>query len=88
MRFEHVIVLLVIALLGAPARSEDNTAKPDRFAPLRFVAGTWRGDQTCQPGATPERTYEFILNERFLQDTNTSTCPNRRRTRTEKSTIT
>ena len=76
MGFGHVIVLLVIALLGAPARSQDSAARPDRFAPLRFLAGTWRGDQSGQPGrGTAERTYEFILNDRFLQEKDTSTYP-------------
>ena len=76
MGFGQVIVLLVIALLGAPARSQVNAGKSDRFAPLRFLAGTWRGDQAGQPGrGTAERTYEFILNERFLQEKNTSTYP-------------
>ena len=50
--------------------------KPDRFARLRFLSGTWRGDQAGQPGrGTAERTYQFILNDRFLQETNTSTYP-------------
>jgi hypothetical protein len=40
------------------------------------LAGTWLGDQAGQPGrGTAERTYQFILNDRFLQETNTSTCP-------------
>ena len=41
-----------------------------------MLAGTWLGDQAGQPGrGTAERTYQFILNDRFLQETNTSTCP-------------
>jgi hypothetical protein len=68
--------LLVIALLGTPAGAQEGTARPDRFAPLRFLAGTWRGDQAGQPGrGTAERTYEFILDGRFLQEANTSTYP-------------
>ena len=76
MSVQHVAILLVIALLGAPARSQESAARPDHFAALRFLAGTWRGDQAGQPGrGIAERTYEFILNERFLQETNTSTYP-------------
>ena len=46
------------------------------FGPLRFLAGAWRGDQAGEPGqGTAERTYQFVLNDRFLQETNTSTYP-------------
>jgi hypothetical protein len=69
-------VLLIIALLGAQPGAQEAASKPDRFAALRFLAGTWRGDQAGQPGrGTAERTYQFILNDRFLQETNTSTYP-------------
>lgn len=55
---------------------QEGAPKADPFAPLRFLAGTWRGDQSGQPGqGTAERTYQFILNDRFLQETNTSTYP-------------
>jgi hypothetical protein len=78
MSIRHIAILLVIALLGASARGQEGTAKPDRFAPLRFLVGTWRGDQAGQPGrGTAERTYQFILDDRFLQETNTSTYPPR-----------
>jgi hypothetical protein len=76
MNIRHFTIPLVIALLCAPAGSQEGAGKPDRFAPLRFLAGTWRGDQAGQPGrATAERTYQFVLNDRFLQETNTSTYP-------------
>jgi hypothetical protein len=78
MSIRHIAILLVIALLGASARGQEGAAKPDRFAPLRFLGGTWRGDQAGQPGrGTAERTYQFILDDRFLQETNTSTYPPR-----------
>ena len=67
-------ILLVIALLVPTLQAQSGAPKPDRFAPLRFLAGQWRGDQAGQPGqGTAERTYQFILNDRFLQETNTST---------------
>jgi hypothetical protein len=76
MGIQPVAILLAIGLLGAPARHQETAAEPDHFAPLRFLAGTWRGDQAGQPGrGTAERTYQFILNDRFLQETNTSTYP-------------
>jgi hypothetical protein len=71
-----VTLLLVAAALSAPALARQSAPKADHFAPLRFLAGTWRGDQAGQPGqGTAERTYQFILNDRFLQETNTSTYP-------------
>jgi hypothetical protein len=73
---QRIAILLVIGFLGAPVGAQQGASKPDRFAPLRLFAGTWRGDQAGQPGrGTAERTYQFILNDRFLQETNTSTYP-------------
>jgi hypothetical protein len=73
---QRIAILLVIALVTAQTSAQQGTSKPDRFAALRFLAGTWRGDQAGQPGrGTAERTYQFILNDRFLQETNTSTYP-------------
>ena len=76
MWIKRIAVLLIIALMGAQPGAQQTAPKPDRFAALRFLAGTWRGDQAGQPGrGTAERTYQFILNDRFLQETNTSTYP-------------
>jgi len=75
-RTDHIALLLVIASLAAQAGAQQSASKPDRFAALRFLAGTWRGEQAGQPGrGTAERTYQFILNDRFLQEDNTSTYP-------------
>jgi hypothetical protein len=61
-----------VALVGA----QENTLKTDRFAALRFLVGTWQGDQAGKPGhGAAERTYAFVLNDRFLQETNKSTYP-------------
>jgi hypothetical protein len=68
--------ILLVAVFAVSAYGQEAVPKADRFAPLRFLAGTWRGDQAGQPGqGTAERTYRFILNDRFLQETNTSTYP-------------
>jgi hypothetical protein len=70
------VMLVVLALLGGRVGAQESASKADRFAALRFLAGTWRGDQAGQPGqGTVERTYQFILNDRFIQETNTSTYP-------------
>jgi hypothetical protein len=71
-----IVALLLTVVLAAPASAQQGASQSDRFAALRFLAGTWRGDQSGQPGrGTAERTYQFILNDRFLQETNTSTYP-------------
>src|SRR6186997_1509857 len=82
MNIRRFAILLTIAFLGAQASAQQVASKPDRFAPLRFLAGTWRGDQTGQPGrGSAERTYQFILDDRLLQDTNTSTYPPREKSK-------
>jgi hypothetical protein len=71
----RICLVLAVSVLGFQAHAQD-VVRVDRFGPLRFLAGTWRGDQSGQPGnGTAERTYQFILNDRFLQETNTSTYP-------------
>lgn len=83
MGIQRIAILLVIASLGAQLDARQSASKPDRFAALRFLAGTWRGDQAGQPGrGTAERTYQFILNDRFLQETNTSTYPPQEKNKT------
>jgi len=75
-RIQRIAMLLAITVLAAPAAGRQDAAKPDRFATLRFLAGSWRGEQAGQPGrGTAERTYQFILDDRFLQETNTSRYP-------------
>ena len=74
MRIHRIAVLVAIAFVGVPAGAQQGAPRADRFAAMRFLVGTWRGDQAGQPGrGTAERTYQFILNDRFLQETNTST---------------
>ena len=76
MSIPRISILLVIALLGPHASAQQGASEPDRFAPLRFLAGTWKGDQAGHPGrGAVERTYQLILNDRFLQEANTSTYP-------------
>lgn len=80
---QRLSTVLLIACLAALAGAQDSSSKSDRFTPLRFFAGTWRGDQAGQPGqGTAERTYQFILNDRFLQETNTSTYPPQQKNKT------
>src|SRR5215469_3458470 len=68
--------LLLLTAGGIPIFCQPPASSSDLFAPLRFFVGSWRGDQSGQPGrGTSERTYEFVLNDRFLQVKNTSTYP-------------
>jgi hypothetical protein len=74
--FRRAISLVLLtwgvgSIFGQQPLSDSNL-----LARLRFFVGSWRGDQSGQPGdGTSERTYEFVLNDRFLQVKNTSTYP-------------
>jgi len=60
--------------LGAPAYAEEPASDP--WLPIRFLLGQWNGSSTGQAGeGTATRQYEFILGERFIRETNTSTYP-------------
>jgi hypothetical protein len=68
--------ILLLTSSSVPVLGQQSTVKSDPYAPLRFFVGSWRGDQNGQPGhGTAERTYAFVLNDRFLQENNTSTYP-------------
>jgi hypothetical protein len=77
-RRRGVALLLACALLTAcglrAARAEEAApAKPDPFAPVRFLAGEWRGTASGEPGeAVVERSYAFVLQGRFLRERNLS----------------
>ncbi len=46
------------------------------WTPLEFLAGNWHGTGSGQPGSGQyERTYEFILNHKFLHVRGKSTYP-------------
>src|SRR5262245_1107714 len=70
------IILLLVTAAATSICGQATAPSSDVFAGLRFFVGSWRGDQSGQPGkGTSERTYEFVLNDRFLQVKNTSTYP-------------
>lgn len=51
-----------------------DSAKPDPWAPVRFMIGRWEGTTQGEPGTgTVVRTYEFVLGNRFIQERNVST---------------
>ena len=44
------------------------------WTPFNFFVGSWEGTGTGQPGASQvERTYQFVLNGKFLHVKNKST---------------
>lgn len=66
---------LVLAFLLAAA-SPAPDAKPDPWAPVRFMVGAWRGESQGEPGqGAVEREYRFVLGDRFLHERNVSTYP-------------
>ena len=68
--------ILLLTSAGGRILGQQTAAQSDSYAPLRFFVGAWRGDQNGQPGhGTVERTYAFVLNDRFLLEKNTSTYP-------------
>jgi hypothetical protein len=63
--------------------TSDRAVTTDSFGPLKFLVGTWRGEQSGEPGhGTAERTYSFVLNDRFVQMNNMSTYPPQEKNRT------
>jgi hypothetical protein len=66
------LVLLIAGQSPAPTA----TPTPDPWAPIRFMAGVWEGQSEGEPGSgTVKRSYSFVLNNKFLNETNVSTYP-------------
>ncbi len=64
-----------LALLCTFAASQPGPPA-DKWAPLRFLLGTWEGTSTGQPGAgTVRREYRLVLRDQFIEVRNTSTYP-------------
>ena len=69
------LVLLVAATL-LTASSATSSAPADPWEPIRFLQGTWLGTSEGEPGrGTVERSYAFVLKDRFIQERNISTYP-------------
>ena len=64
--------LLMLPILVVHA----DTAPADAWAPVRFMVGRWNGTVTGQAGdGTVTRQYGFVLKDRFIRESNTSTYP-------------
>ena len=70
---------LVALLFCAPsvlANQEATPKKEDAWKPIRFLVGTWDGVAEGEAGrGTVKRTYEFVMNGRFLHERNISSYP-------------
>lgn len=69
----------VAALAGAALVVAASPVRPqsvDQWQPIRFLAGAWKGTSEGEPGkGTVERSYAFVLKDRFVQEKNISTYP-------------
>ena len=64
----------ILSWAGVLGAADDSTAGP--FAPLAFLLGEWSGVETGAAGnGTGGRTYEYIMDGRYLVARNTSTFP-------------
>lgn len=69
------MALVFVAAAALPAYADD-APKLDPWQPVRFLVGDWKGTASGEPGTgTVERSYELILNGRFVEERNTSTYP-------------
>jgi hypothetical protein len=82
LRFVLLIVVFCSALVVPHTvdGQEPATNKPpnqsDPWKPLRPFVGTWQGDSQGEPGVGKmERTYSFVLRDRFLQVSNKAVYP-------------
>ncbi len=70
---------LIALLLCAPvvlATQDSPPKKDDPWKSVRFLVGKWDGVAEGEAGrGTVKRTYEFVMNGRFLQERNISTYP-------------
>jgi len=79
----RIIALLFVAVVSIHPFAGQPATQPDVFGLLRFFVGTWRGDQSGEPGhGTVERKYEFVLDGNFLEVKNKSTYPPQEKNKT------
>ncbi len=73
----RTICLALLLILTTPAaRSQAQPAEADPWAAIRWLVGNWQGTATGQSGdGTVVRRYEFVLNNKFMHETNLTTYP-------------
>lgn len=66
--------LLTVLLLLSTASFSQTSKQDSIWSPMKFFVGEWTGTSEGQPGkGTYERTYQFILNKKFIEVKNKST---------------
>jgi len=69
-------VALLFCAPSVLANQEATPKKEDAWKPIRFLVGTWDGVAEGEAvRGTVKRTYEFVMNGRFLHERNISTYP-------------
>jgi hypothetical protein len=71
------IKIILMTLLVVPTVASAQAAKKDSiWQPFKFFVGSWRGQGGGEPGAgNYERSYQFILNNNFIEIKNKSSYP-------------
>jgi hypothetical protein len=79
MRILVLRLAVVSSLLGSLLIPTGSTAQsPDPWQSIRFLQGAWEGTSEGEPGiGTVERSYTFVLEDRFIHERNVSTYPPR-----------
>lgn len=77
MKKELSLVLALACWTVATAAAQEPVQalapKPDPWASLRFLEGEWQGVAEGEPGVgTVHRSYQFVLQHRFLEERNVS----------------
>jgi hypothetical protein len=76
-RYTNVSASLVLSIAGLFLMASTSSAqRADPWEPIRFLQGAWQGVAEGEPGkGTVERSYTFVLKDRFIQERNISTYP-------------
>lgn len=71
-----ILISAALGLLLAQPPASAPSATPDPWASIRVMEGEWEGESEGEPGkGTVQRVYTFVLNKKFLNETNVSTYP-------------
>lgn len=69
---KYLFTFLVIV----PTMALGQTKQDTLWMPFKIFAGTWTGDSDGKPGKGKyERTYEFVMNKKYIEVKNKSTYP-------------
>lgn len=71
------VIAAAMVILGTHAAADQTTSPAgDRWAPVRFLIGTWEGTAEGRAGSgTVKRQYRFVLRGQFIEGRNTGTYP-------------